>query len=158
MGSNRQSMYGSCGSRCGAGFTLIELLVVIVIIGVLAGLTINISAGARARAATDKARAELAVLAAALESYHASRGQYPQTTSGASLLDALVGPGTPRPFITVAAFTLSENETHIVDPWGNAYVYAPFVSGSRRGFHLHSLGPDGAAGGEKDLDNISANP
>ena len=141
-----------------SGFTLVELIVVIVVVGVLAGITISLSAGARARAATDRARAELAVLAAALESYHASRGQYPQTASGAGLLDALAGPETPRPFITVAAFTLSENETQIVDPWGNAYVYAPFVSGSRRGFHLHSLGPDGAAGGDKDLDNISAHP
>lgn len=59
------------------GFTLIELLMVIAIIMILAGITFGISRGvqnAQARAAT---KAELAVIAQALETYKSKFGDYP---------------------------------------------------------------------------------
>src|ERR1041385_1364842 len=62
----------------GGGFTLIELLAVIVIISILAGIVINGLGGVRKRSAAARCRAELAVLATALENYKRFYGDYPQ--------------------------------------------------------------------------------
>lgn len=59
------------------GFTLIELLVVIAIIMVLAGITFGISRGVQNAQARAAAKAELAVIAQALETYKSKFGDYP---------------------------------------------------------------------------------
>ena len=59
------------------GFTLIELLVVIAIIMVLAGITFGISRGVQNAQARTRAKAELAVIAQALETYKSKFGDYP---------------------------------------------------------------------------------
>lgn len=60
------------------GFTLIELLTVIAIIGILSAITFGVMAGVNNRAATGLAKSELSAIAAALESYKRSYGDYPQ--------------------------------------------------------------------------------
>jgi len=158
-------------------FTLIELLVVIAVVGVLAAITLSISSGARERAARARAQAELAVLATALERYRGDYGAYPEVSMDpVGLLRALHGnlppagaADTRRPFITLAGLTLGEDETQLVDPWGQPYLYQAYRSGVRIGFQLYSAGPDGlhvppAANGVIDesahdnLDNVSATP
>lgn len=62
-------------------FTLIELLTVIAIIGILAGITFGVVRGVKERSNSSKAKAELAVLAQALESYKRQYGDYPWTGS-----------------------------------------------------------------------------
>jgi general secretion pathway protein G len=60
-------------------FTILEILMVIAIIAVLVGITLTVGQGVQERSRVARARAELAVLAAALDSYKAQYGDYPQT-------------------------------------------------------------------------------
>lgn len=80
------------------GFTLIELLVVIAIILVLAGITFGISRGVQNAQARTRAKAELAVIAQALEGFKSTYGDYPwvsgdpeSTANAEKLLLALTG-------------------------------------------------------------------
>jgi prepilin-type N-terminal cleavage/methylation domain-containing protein len=59
------------------GFTLIELLMVIAIIMILAGITFGISRGVQNAQARTAAKAELAVISQALETYKSKFGDYP---------------------------------------------------------------------------------
>jgi len=65
------------------GFTLVELLVVISIITILAGLTLSTVGYANKKAAMDRARAEIAGLEVALESYKIDNGDYPRSSDTA---------------------------------------------------------------------------
>ena len=73
------------------GFTLIELLVVIAIILVLAGITFGISRGVQNAQARTSAKAELAVIAQALEGYKSTHGDYPWAINSEELTKALMG-------------------------------------------------------------------
>lgn len=112
------------------GFTLVELMVVIVIIGLLATVVVINVMPASERAATTKARADLATLEQGLEMYRLTNLNYPTAEQG---LQALVQGGQVR--------RLPE------DPWGNPYRYA--IPG-RQGqpFEIYSYGADGREGGE----------
>jgi prepilin-type N-terminal cleavage/methylation domain-containing protein len=70
------------------GFTLIELLVVISIIMVLASLTMSLFRYANVKAASDRARAEIAALSLAIESYKIDNGDYPRDTASTDTLIA----------------------------------------------------------------------
>ncbi|HAV12119.1 MAG TPA: hypothetical protein DCX06_01305, partial [Opitutae bacterium] len=59
------------------GFTLIELLMVIAVILILAGITFGISRGVQNAQARAKAKAELAVISQALETFKSKYGDYP---------------------------------------------------------------------------------
>lgn len=59
------------------GFTLIELLMVISVILILAGITFGIARGVQNAQARSQAKAEMAVIAQALESYKSKYGDYP---------------------------------------------------------------------------------
>lgn len=67
-----------------ASFTLLELVAVLAIVGVLGALVLGAAEGARQRARRSRARAELALLAQALEAYRLQYGDYPQTGGFAS--------------------------------------------------------------------------
>lgn len=76
---------GSTRERCPRrAFTLIEILTVIAIIAVLAGITLGAARGVKQRAAMAQAKAELAVLSTALESYKRQYGDYPRTGTAAN--------------------------------------------------------------------------
>ena len=59
------------------GFTLIELLMVIAVILILAGITFGVSRGVQNAQARAKAKAELATISQALETYKSKNGDYP---------------------------------------------------------------------------------
>ena len=73
---------------------------------------------------TSRARAELEVLATALESFKRERGAYPESKTQAALIDKL----NPRYLKRVVR----------IDPWHQPYEY----EGSRTSFVLRSAGPD----------------
>jgi general secretion pathway protein G len=160
-----------------AAFTLLELLSVITIIALLAGLVIGVGRRAAESGKVARARAELAVLGAALESYKRTHGDYPRTEDEAQLLRALLGRRGPvaekaidgRALIETARFTIAGDV--LLDPWGQSYVYfykttAPWSNSS---YVLYSAGPDGRenprllaggfpdAAGAGNADNIHAN-
>jgi prepilin-type N-terminal cleavage/methylation domain-containing protein len=59
------------------GFTLIELLVVISIIAILAGLLLTAGVGIQRNAAKKRAKAELQMVAIAIDAYKSKLGYYP---------------------------------------------------------------------------------
>ena len=89
------------------GFTLVELMVVIVIIGLLATVVIINVMPATSRAATTKARADIATLEQALDMYRLDHLRYPTQEEG---LEALVSGNYIRRLPN--------------DPWRNPYSYS----------------------------------
>jgi general secretion pathway protein G len=119
------------------GFTLVELMVVLVIIGLLATIVIINVMPAVDRAATTKARADIATLEQAVEMYRLDNMRYPTGEEG---LQALVaGRYVPR---------LPD------DPWHHPYRYAaPGRNGQP--FTIASWGADGREGGSGDNADIA---
>jgi general secretion pathway protein G len=65
------------------GFTLIELLVVIAVVGVLVSITFGVSRGVQTAQSRALAKAEMSVIAQALEQFKSRYGDYPWHDSGA---------------------------------------------------------------------------
>ena len=133
-------------------FTLIELLVVISIIIVLAGLVLTTSGYVATKGRRSRAEAEIAAMSAALESYKADNGIYPQSSETNSLdptstnltsyqaaslklYEFLSGDSNDdRTADTKSYFAFKPNQlspsdqtqhvTFIRDPFGNSYGYS----------------------------------
>jgi general secretion pathway protein G len=114
--------------RVGAGFTLIELMVVIGVIAILAGFVLAAMGGVNDRAARSRAKAEIAAMANALETYRSQHGSYPSNkivTIGKTKV-------TTVPYATISNWyepptgSLQNEGTadaYLTDPYGNAYTY-----------------------------------
>ncbi len=124
------------------GFTLMELLVVILIIGLLTGIVAPRLIGQISRSEATAARAQLAALDKALQSYRIDTGRYPSSSLGLRALTA-APVGEKRwngPYL--------QSDVPL-DPWGSAYQYRAPGSGGKD-YELMSLGRDRAAGGTGD--------
>ena len=121
-----------------AGFTLIELLVVLVIIGLLGALVAPRFIGKGEQAKPQAARAQIEMLAKALDTYKLDVGNYPDS------LNMLIETGQEEmsrwrgPYLAKRVIPK--------DPWGNEYVYK--YPGENSEFDLTSYGKDGEEGGE----------
>lgn len=144
-----------------AGFTLIELLAVIAIVAILAAIVIGAGRRVAESGRIARAKAELASLSAALESYRRQHGDYPHTDQPSMLLQALIGKRSPtlasvdgRSRLDLALFTTPDAQdpftsagAELVDPWQKPYRYVyrvPAEGWTNPSFVLYSTGPDGA--------------
>jgi type II secretion system protein G len=119
-------MNRSSSSNPRSGFTLIELLIVIAIIAILAGLTLSTLGYVNRKGAESRARAEVAALSAAIESYKIDFGAYPAHQT--NLFKELVGAGTVNSnkvyFEPTPRIASSMTNGPFIDPWGMEYQYS----------------------------------
>jgi general secretion pathway protein G len=129
-------------------FTLVELLLVLVILGVLAGIVVPKFSGRTEQARLTAAQSQLATFGTALDAYEVDIGSYPKGQTG--LQDLVQQPRDAQnwrgPYLRGQV---------PLDPWGNAYVYECPGKQNPSGYDLMSLGPDGRAGTEDDINNWS---
>lgn len=127
----RESHTGQATLR--RGFTLLEMMLVLVIIGLLAGVAVWNLAGTGERARIATTQQSLRTLKGALTAYQLSTGSYP-----AQLVQLTTG---STPYI----------EKVPNDGWKRPLVFSAPGS-NNRGFNLYSLGMDGEAGTQDDID------
>lgn len=122
------------------GFTLVELMVVIVIIGLLATVVAINVLPSQDRAMVTKARADIATLEQAIETYRLDNLDFPRDLD--ALVSAPAGLSNPDRY-RPGGYIRRLPE----DPWGQPYQYR---RQSTRGgqFDVYSLGRDGKEGGE----------
>jgi general secretion pathway protein G len=111
----------------GRAFSLIEVMIVVVIIGLLAGIVTYATKEYLDRAKKQRARADIAVLVGAVDSFYLDQGRYPDNQAG---LKALV-PGFIKSLPS--------------DPWGRPYQYVQ--PGKHGTYDIVSYGADGREGG-----------
>ena len=132
--------------RSRAGFTLIELLLVLVILAVLAAVVVPKFTGRSEQARDAAARADIASIETALETFEVDAGRFPTTDEG---LTALVrAPSNVRAWRGPYIKRGPPN-----DPWGNPYVYRFPGQNNPGSYDLYSIGPDGQDGGDDDITN-----
>jgi len=115
--------------KTSVGFTLLELLVVIAIIAILAGLILSTAGYIQKEGARARAKAEVAALEAALESYKADNGDYPAMTNlaGSSttnlLLVLLPTTAGSKVYFELPNKGMTNSAGYLTDPFGNTYGY-----------------------------------
>ncbi len=126
-----------------AAFSLVELIVVMVILGMLAGLVAVRTRGYLISSKQNAAKAEIANIIKAIETFYADQGRYPTTDEGLEILAE--GTSTwPDGFLNKVPR----------DPWKNPYEY--ISPGSREPYEVVSLGADGREGGEGENQDFSS--
>ncbi len=129
----------------------------------LAGLAFGGGRHALGNARVARARAELAVIAVALDAHRARHGADPRAADPVEFLAALADSGRGRTGLDCGRLTVVDRDSGqpaepnrdgravLVDPWGRPYVYAPPepARGIGRG-RLFSAGPDGDPATEGD--------
>lgn len=126
------------------GFTLVEMMVTLFILALLTTVVaINVLPN-QDKAMVQKAKADIAVLGQALETYRLDNLTYPDSGAG---LQALVTPPS-----TDGSRTQGYIKKLPMDPWNRPYQYS--VPGKNGAFDIYSLGADGAPGGEDENADI----
>jgi general secretion pathway protein G len=127
------------------GFTLVELMVVIVIIGLLATVVAINVIPSQDRARVEKARADVAVLEQAIDTYRLDNLSFPTDAQGLAALRT-----APADLARPEGYRQGGYVRRLPkDPWGNDYVYRR-QSAHGGAFDVYSLGADGQPGGEGD--------
>jgi general secretion pathway protein G len=128
------------------GFTLVEMMVTLFILALLTTIVaINVLPN-QDKAMVQKAKADIAVLGQAMETYRLDNLTYPDAGTG---LQALVNPPAGPGARTEGYIRKLPN-----DPWNRPYQYS--VPGRNGPFDIYSLGADGAPGGENENADIYA--
>lgn len=131
--------------RSRAGFTLVELMVVIVIIGLLATVVALNVLPSQDRAMVQKARADIATLEQAIETYRLDNMVFPTDQQGLQALRrAPAGLAQPERYREGGYIRRLPK-----DPWGADYQYRRASTHDGQ-FDVFSFGADGREGGEGD--------
>lgn len=126
------------------GFTLVEMMVTLFILALLTTVVaINVLPN-QDKAMVQKAKADIAVLGQAMETYRLDNLSYPDAGAG---LQALVTPPAGAGTRTEGYIKKLPN-----DPWNRPYQYSN--PGRNGAFDVYSLGADGAPGGENENADI----
>ena len=126
------------------GFTLVEMMVTLFILALLTTIVaINVLPN-QDKAMVQKAKADIAVLGQAMETYRLDNLTYPDAGAG---LQALVSPPASGGMRTEGYIKKLPN-----DPWNRPYQYS--MPGKNGAFDIYSLGADGAPGGENENADI----
>ena len=133
--------------RNASAFTLVEMLLVLVILATLAAIVYPKLAGRSEQARTTAAATQISSFSTALDAFEVDNGYYPKGKSG--LLDLVQ---QPRDAQSWKGPYLKEIPK---DPWGNEYVYECPGRMNPTSYDLTSPGPDGKAGSEDDISNVS---
>lgn len=126
------------------GFTLVELLVVITIIAILASLVLGAAGFIQKKGARNRAEAEIAAIAAALESYKADNGDYPSNNdsytspaNNTNLVAALMPTNGSKVYFEFKTKYLTNN--NYLDPFGIVYGYVYTNGSSNNGTNNYDL-------------------
>ena len=122
-------------NRVVSGFSLVELIVVMVILGMLAGLVAVRTRGYLISSKQNAAKAEIANIVKAVETFYADQNRYPTTDEGIDIL-LVATDSWPDGFLNKKP----------LDPWKNPYEYVS--PGSSDPYEIICLGADGREGGE----------
>lgn len=128
-----------------SGFTLLELLVVIAIIAILAGLILSTAGYIQKEGARARAKAEVAALEAALESYKADNGDYPAGTNNAGtngfnlLTNLLPTTAGSKVYFELPNKGITNSAGYLTDPFGNTYGYTYPGATNRNGSNFFDL-------------------
>jgi general secretion pathway protein G len=126
------------------GFTLVEMMVTLFILALLTTVVaINVLPN-QDKAMVQKAKADIAVLGQAMETYRLDNLTYPDAGAG---LQALVAPPAGAGARAQGYIKKLPN-----DPWNRPYQYSN--PGRNGAFDIYSLGADGAPGGENENADI----
>lgn len=147
------------------GLTLVEMLTVLFIVSLLVIFVTGLARYGTRAAEVSRARADLQLLAAALERYYLRFGDYPDV-DGSFDLDLLlahrrqVPTGSDSANYYYFSNSLPRGFTAL-DPWGTSYRYELTKDADidvPQTYRLYSLGPDrredGAANGVRPADDI----
>lgn len=133
-------------AKKGSGFTLIELLIVMVIIGLLAAFIVPKLIGRVGESKQTSAKAQIELLATAIDVYKLDTGKYPTQDSGLSAL--ITKPDAVKnwkgPYLN--------KEKIPKDPWGVDFIYK--YPGEHGDYDIISYGADendGGTGEDKDV-------
>lgn len=125
------------------GFSLVELIVVMVIIGLLASLVAIRTRSYLIASKQNAAKAEIATIITAVESFYADQSRYPTNEEGIEILTQPTG-AFPDGFLGSVP----------KDPWKNSYEYVS--PGSSGPYEIICLGGDGREGGDGGDVDISS--
>lgn len=135
-----------------AGFTLIEILVVIAILAILASVVTPMVFRNVTDARVAAARAQIEIMATALETYRLDNSYYPSTAQGLSALTKKPA-GTPAPLNWRGPYL---RKPAPLDPWNRPYLYSSPGTINPESYDLATYGRDGEAGGEGEDADITS--
>lgn len=135
--------------RNARGMTLIEIMVVLTLLGiVMTVLAVNVM-GRLEQGKVDATKLQMKNLETGLLNFKLKYQRYPTSSEG---LNGLVNPPPMKNGRAPGAFV--DQESLLVDPWGNPLQYTSPGSGNHE-YEIISLGSDGQQGGESTGADIS---
>jgi general secretion pathway protein G len=134
------------------GFTLIEILVVIAVIAILASIVTPMVFRNVGDAKASSARAQIEILATALDSYRLDNDFYPSTAQGIASLRTKPQ-GTPAAANWRGPYLRKDAP---LDPWRKPYVFLSPGQANPESYDLLTYGRDGKLGGEGEDADVTS--